>query len=95
MARLRSLTIVPLVACIAVQLYFSLAQLLTSVPAWLFWTADLVALAGAAVGIGGTLRLAIRHRAEIGGIAIGWLVIALAAAVFCARTFLGLTFPWL
>lgn len=94
-ARLRALTVIPLGAFLLVQMYFTLAPLLTRVPAWLFWTADFVALAGAAAGLGGALRLTLRHRAEVRGLAIAWLMTAVGASIFCARTFLGLTFPWL
>lgn len=94
-ARLRALTVIPIGAFLLVQMYFTLAPLLTRVPALLFWIADFVAFAGAATGLGGALRLTLRHRAEMRGLAIAWLVIAVGASILCARTFLGLTFPWL
>lgn len=93
MARLRAAAVPPLVAFLGALVYFTLYPLLPRVPAVLFWTMAVVVLAGAVAGIIGIARVVCRER--IRGRAIGWLVVACAITLLCARLFLSLTLPWL
>lgn len=84
---------VPLAAFIAEQLYFTIAQLLSPVPALLFYGVDTVLLFGAAFGVLGTVRVTRKERLD--GRAWFWLVAAVALSLLCALMFARLTFPWL
>ncbi len=94
-ARLRGIAIAPIAAIVISQLYATLYPLLPRVPAALFAAIDLILFAGAAVGIGGAARLALRHRRELDGRAIAWLVACTIASLFCLRLFVSMTMPWL
>ena len=92
-ARLRAAAVPPLAAFLVALGYFTLYPLLARVPAALFWTIAVVVLAGAVAGVVGIVRVIRGER--IRGRAIGWLVLAAAITLVCARLFLSLTFPWL
>ena len=77
------------------QLYDTLYPLLPRVPAALFLVIVLILLCGAGIGIGGAARLALRHRRELDGRAIAWLVASAIASLFCLRLFVAMTMPWL
>jgi len=94
-ARLRGIALAPIAAIVISQLYSTLYPLLPRVPAALFAAIDLVLFAGAATGIGGAARLALRHHREFDGRAIAWLVACAFASLFCLRLFVAMTMPWL
>lgn len=84
---------VPLAAFIAEQLYFTIAQLMSRVPALLFYGVDAVLLFGAMFGAIGTVRVVRKN--QIDGRAWFWLVAAVALSLVCFVMFARLTFPWL
>ena len=73
----------------------TLYPLLPRVPALLFDGIVVILLAGALIGIGGAARLALRHRRELDGRAIAWLIACAIASLFCLRLFAAMAMPWL
>lgn len=94
-AHLRGAAAVPLVAFLVAQSYFTFYPWLARVPAWLFWTIDLVLFAGFAAGIARAARIAWPNRRALDGRAWAWLVVAIALSLVCAWQFAAMTFPWL
>ena len=92
-ARFRSAAIAPFLAFLLALLYFSLYPLLTRVPAALFWSVVAMLFAGSILGATAIVRELRRQSPR--GSAIGWLVAAILIELLCARTCLGLVFPWL
>jgi hypothetical protein len=94
-AHFRSAAVIPLLAFLVTQGYFTLYPLLTRIPAALFWCVVITAILGAGAGlirIAGVLR---RHRRELDGRSIGWLIAAAAATLVCGFVAVSLATPWL
>lgn len=85
----------PLAAFLVTQAYFTLYPLLTRVPAALFWSVVIVAIAGAVAGLFSLAGVWRRHRRELDGRAIAWLVAAAAATLVCGFVAVSLATPWL
>jgi hypothetical protein len=91
--RLRSVTILPLAAFLAVQIGGDLEALIGP-SAFFYWLMDSVALIGA-LGIGLGVRIAIAERRSFDWRAAVWLTICLLLSLGCAHLFAVLTSPYI
>jgi hypothetical protein len=94
-AHVRSAAVVPLAAFLVTQGYYTLYPLLTRVPAALFWSVVVVAIAGAATGVIRIAAVLLHHRRDLDGRSIGWLIASIAATLLCSLVALSLATPWL
>ncbi|HEX6160697.1 MAG TPA: hypothetical protein VF111_11055 [Thermoanaerobaculia bacterium] len=88
-ARLRNAAVPPIAAFLLTHAYFSLSIALQF--RFRFWIAAIVLAAGAILGTVRIVRVVRRERLR--GVALGWLLLAVAAVWLCAQTFLGIAFP--
>lgn len=87
--RLRNAAIPPVAAFVLVHVYFSMSLAIGF--RFRFGIAAAILFAGAFAGIVQIVRAARAER--IRGVAIGWLIFAIAAIVVCVLTLIGILFP--
>jgi hypothetical protein len=85
---LRSNAAVPLIAFVVLQFYETIVPLIgRRVPA-LYYAMQAIACFGAVWGFFASIEIAIKRRDELRGLAIAWLVAALAMSAVCGWAFL-------
>lgn len=86
---MRNAAIPPVAAFVLVHVYFSMSLAIGF--RFRFGIAAAILFAGALAGI---VQIARTVRAErVRGVAIGWLILAVAASIVCALTLFGILFP--
>ena len=94
-ASARRIAAAPLGAFLIELAYLTLVPLLGRVPPALFWLLVPVLFAGTIAGVVGIAGFVRKHRGELAGRVLAWLIAAAVITIVCGRAFLALVLPWL